>query len=456
LFKVPHHALTAYKLENKDINLNVALAKTAQEIKQGKALFLNVQDKLQKCQIHLRDYLDERKNKVETISHLEEFREKLQSIPKLSIELFAEAELLKTWKNLFGSDIPYFSFNRQLLDTEDHEFNAAEDCIITVRGLTKNYNLGKTTVYALRGVNLDIKEGEFVAIQGNSGAGKTTLLNCIAGLDTPDHGVVLFHGKNLHEMSDNEKSKSRLFDMGFIFQNYTLLPHFNTRENVALPADLAGLSKDLKDHIEKLLEGVGIDQQARQYPATLSGGQMQRVAIARALTNSPAVIFADEPTGDLDSVTGKQVMDLLKKFHEETRTTIILITHEQDIADYAERQILMEDGVITTPQSFEQVKPRTKIETQKSQEETRMKPSHHFKISLAVFAAQIGLAALIFILLLQIDQLVHGTLYSYNLQFSSDWAIPYWTFLRSALGILLIMISLNALLIAYVMHKRRN
>ncbi len=222
----------------------------------------------------------------------------------------------------------------------------AEDIILAVRGLTKNYNLGKTTVYALRGVNLDIKEGEFVAILGNSGAGKTTLLNCIAGLDKPDYGVVLFRGKNLHELSDSAKSKSRLLEMGFIFQTYTLLPHFNTRENVALPADLAGLSKDLKDRIENLLEGVGIDEQAKQYPATLSGGQMQRVAIARALTNRPAVIFADEPTGDLDSVTGKQVMDLLKKFHEETKTTIIVITHEKDIAGYAERKIMMKDGII--------------------------------------------------------------------------------------------------------------
>ncbi|MDH5747246.1 MAG: ABC transporter ATP-binding protein [Candidatus Bathyarchaeota archaeon] len=223
----------------------------------------------------------------------------------------------------------------------------ADDIILAVRGLTKNYNLGKTTVYALRGVNLDIKEGEFVAILGNSGAGKTTLLNCIAGLDTPDYGVVLFRGKNLHKLGDSAKSKSRLLEMGFIFQSYTLLPHFNTRENVALPADLAGLTKDLKDRIEKLLEGVGIDQQAKQYPATLSGGQMQRVVIARALTNRPTVIFADEPTGDLDSVTGKQVMDLLKKFHKETKTTIIVITHEQDIANYAERKIMMKDGIIT-------------------------------------------------------------------------------------------------------------
>jgi len=267
---------------------------------------------------------------------------------ELSVDLFVEAELLKMWSDFFGSDIPFFSFNTQLFDTKDRELiEIADDTIFAVRGLFKNYNLGQTTVYALRGVNLDIKEGEYVAIVGNSGAGKTTLLNCMAGLDTPDHGMVLFRGKNLHEMKDSTKSRSRLLEMGFIFQSYALLPHYTTRENVALPADLAGLSKDLHVRIEALLEGVGIDLQAEQFPAQLSGGEMQRVAIARALTNSPAVIFADEPTGDLDSVTGKQVMDLIKKFHEETKTTIILITHEEDIADYAERQVEMADGMIT-------------------------------------------------------------------------------------------------------------
>jgi putative ABC transport system ATP-binding protein len=348
LFQFPRTVLPPYHLGNDAVNLNAALAEMASEIEYGKALLIEVQDKLQECQIHLRDYLDEQKNGVKTIDSANDFQTRLLSIAELSIDLFVEAELLKTWTDLFGSDIPYFSFDRQLFDHNDsYAFDVADDIILAVRGLTKNYNLGKTTVYALRGVNLDIKEGEFVAILGNSGAGKTTLLNCIAGLDKPDHGVVLFRGKNLHKLGDSAKSKSRLLEMGFIFQTYALLPHFNTRENVALPADLAGLSKDLKDRIEKLLEGVGIDEQAKQYPATLSGGQMQRVAIARALTNRPAVIFADEPTGDLDSVTGKQVMDLLKKFHKETKTTIIVITHEQDIADYAERKIMMKDGIIT-------------------------------------------------------------------------------------------------------------
>ncbi len=347
LFQVPSTALSQYHIGNDALNLDAVLAEMASEIKSGEALLVEVQDKIQECQIHLRDYLDEQKNGVKTIDSVNDFQIRLLPMAEVSIDLFVETELLKTWKDLFGSDIPYFSFDRQLFSPKDSDaFDVADDVILAARGLTKNYNLGKTTVYALRGVNLDIKEGEFVAVLGNSGAGKTTLLNCIAGLDTPDYGVVLFRGKNLHELGDSAKSKSRLLEMGFIFQSYTLLPHFNTQENVALPADLAGLSKDLKDRIENLLEGVGIDQQAKQYPATLSGGQMQRVAIARALTNRPAVIFADEPTGDLDSATGKQVMDLLKKFHEETKTTIIVITHEQDIADYAERKIMMKDGII--------------------------------------------------------------------------------------------------------------
>jgi len=346
LFQVPRDALTPHKLKNGSVELNKALAEMAADIEYGETLLLEVHNKLQECQIHLRDYLDEHKNGIKTIESAEAFKNALLPLAELSTDLFVEAELLKMWSDFFGADIPYLGFNKQLFNTQDVEVtDAADDNIITVRGLSKNYNLGRTTVYALRGVNLDVKEGEFVAIVGNSGAGKTTLLNCMAGLDSPDYGVVLFRGENLHKMDDSAKSKARLLEMGFIFQSYALLPHFNTRENIALPADLAGLSKELKERIESLLNGVGLDNQAKQYPATLSGGQMQRVAIARALTNRPAVIFADEPTGDLDSGTGKQVMDLLKKFHEETKTTIIVITHEHDIADYAERQIVIEDGI---------------------------------------------------------------------------------------------------------------
>ncbi len=350
LFEIPRMSLTQYNLKSDLLDFNTALARISDEIQTGKSKLHEVGELIQRCQLCIRDYLDVGVNGVITAESVVDFKQALIAVSEISIDLFVEAEMLKIWSDYFGSDLPFFSFNAQLLnaasDTEQEEID--RDTILALRGLFKNYNLGRTTVYAIRGVNLDIKEGEFVAIVGSSGAGKTTLLNCMASLDSPDHGAVYFRGKDLHRMKDSEKSELRLKEMGFIFQSYALLPHFNTQENVALPADLAGMSKELKKRIKGLLKGVGIDQQAKQFPAQLSGGQMQRVAIARALTNQPAIIFADEPTGDLDSMTGKQVMDLLKKFHEETKTTIIVITHEDDIAAYAERQIVMEDGVITS------------------------------------------------------------------------------------------------------------
>ena len=328
-------------------NLRVALRQMSWKNNQAKRLLVEVQKKLEACQTQLKEYFDETNNVVKIIQSNDEFKLALLNMAELSTDLFVETELLKMWLDFFGSDLPYFTYQKSLFTAENFQnMELSSANIISVRGLVKNFSLGKTTVYALRGVDLDVKAGEFLAIVGNSGAGKTTLLNCMAGLDESDYGVVLFKGKNLHIMSDSEKSKVRLLDMGFIFQSYALLPHFNTRENVTLPADLSGLSKSLRDRVEALLRGVGIDKQAKQYPAQLSGGQMQRVAIARALTNSPKILFADEPTGDLDSETGKQVMELIKKFHEETKTTIVMITHDQEIASYAERQIILEDGMI--------------------------------------------------------------------------------------------------------------
>jgi putative ABC transport system ATP-binding protein len=326
--------------------LQPAFEQMAREIDEGQRLLATLRENLDECQTSLREYSDETENETKTTTSREEFRLSLRAIADLSSDLFVEAELLKAWVDFFGLDLPYFTYQTRLFSEQAFKpTETSDDNVISVRGLAKNYNLGRTTVYALRGVDLDVREGEFVAIVGNSGAGKTTLLNCMAGLDEPDYGIVLFRGKNLHKMTDDEKSKTRLIDMGFIFQSYALLPHYTARENVALPADLAGLSHDLKTRIEDLLQGVGISEQATQYPAQLSGGQMQRVAIARALTNRPKVLFADEPTGDLDSKTGRQVMELIKKFHEETKTTVIVITHEQSIADYAERQITLEDGI---------------------------------------------------------------------------------------------------------------
>ena len=348
LFQVPKSFFfKKHDFEKVCKNFDTTLRQVSWNINQGKGLLEEVQRKLDFCQIALRDYLDDTINGVKTVKSIDEFKLAMLPLGELSSDLFIEAELLKMWLDFFGSDLPYFTFQTRIFsDSIPEDTGISEDNIISVRGLTKNYNLGKTTVYALRGVDLDIKEGEFVAIVGNSGAGKTTLLNCMASLDEPDYGFVLFKGKNIHKLSDKAKSRVRLLDMGFIFQSYALLPHYDARENVALPADLAGFGKELRNRIEDLLDGVGIKQQAKQYPAQLSGGQMQRVAIARALTNRPQVLFADEPTGDLDSETGRQVMELIKKFHEETKTTIIVITHEQDIADYAQRKVNLEDGVI--------------------------------------------------------------------------------------------------------------
>jgi putative ABC transport system ATP-binding protein len=328
--------------------LNEAIKQVSWKNTQTKRLLTEVQEKIENCQTQLKEYLDTDKNNVKTIISDEEFKLALLNMAELSSDLFVEAELLKMWLDFFGQDLPYFTYQKTIFTNQISQNTPTSTTdIISVRGLVKNYNLGKTTVYALRGVDLDVKTGEFLSIVGNSGAGKTTLLNCMAGIDEPDYGLVLFKGKNLRELNDREKSKARLLDMGFIFQSYALLPHFDTRENVALPADLAGFSENVRNRIEDLLKDVGIDKQAKQYPAQLSGGQMQRVAIARALTNKPKVLFADEPTGDLDSVTGKQVMELIKKFHEETKTTIIVITHDKEVANYAERQIFLEDGLIT-------------------------------------------------------------------------------------------------------------
>ncbi len=347
LFNQVDDYFTQTKVIGPNSSCHRVIEEVNQKIEKGKGLVAEVQNKLDVCLVDLKDYLDETKNYVKTISSKEEFKLALLNTAELSSDLFIEAELSKLWIDFFSSDIPFFAFQPTIFNIKTPQLSdASAESVISVRGLVKNYTLGQTTVYALRGVNIDLKQGEFVAILGNSGAGKTTLLNCMAGLDDPDYGVVYFKGKDLHSLDDKAKSKARLLDMGFIFQNYALLPHFNARENVALPADIAGFSKDLRGRIEELLKGVGIDKQAKQYPSQLSGGQLQRVAIARALTNRPNILFADEPTGDLDSQTGKQVMELIKKFHEETKTSIIIITHEQEIANYAQRQIKMVDGLI--------------------------------------------------------------------------------------------------------------
>ncbi|UCD97023.1 MAG: ATP-binding cassette domain-containing protein, partial [Candidatus Bathyarchaeota archaeon] len=229
-FRYPLPLLSELDFQNASQNLNAELETIESDIASGEKLLTRVCKNLPQSQIQLREYFSEDKNEVVTISTSEEFKRTHLTIAELSIELFTEAELLKMWLDTFASDIQYFSFNTPLFDSpSSSRIKVASDTILAARGLVKNYSLGRTTAYAVRGVDLDIKEGEFVAIVGSSGAGKTTLLNCLAGLDTPDHGVVLFHGENLHDKNDAAKSAARLHEMGFIFQSYALLPHFDTR-----------------------------------------------------------------------------------------------------------------------------------------------------------------------------------------------------------------------------------
>ena len=230
IFKL-YNELDKYFRRTKLIEPNSVCYKVVEEVSKkidnGRSLVSEVQGKLEECLLDLKDYLDETKNGVKTVSSREEFKLALLNMAELSSDLFIEAELSKLWIDFFSADIPFFAFQSTLFNIKTPQLSdVSTESIISVRGLVKNYTLGQTTVYAVRGVDIDIKDGEFVAIVGNSGAGKTTLLNCMAGLDDPDYGVVFFKGKDLHSLGDKEKSRARLLDMGFIFQNYALLASF--------------------------------------------------------------------------------------------------------------------------------------------------------------------------------------------------------------------------------------
>ncbi|MHA2271827.1 MAG: ABC transporter ATP-binding protein [Candidatus Hodarchaeales archaeon] len=224
----------------------------------------------------------------------------------------------------------------------------SEDVVLKATSLFKTYRLANSTVYALRGVDFEVRRGEFVAITGTSGSGKTTLLNIISGLDSSDRGSVFLDRKDINRMNDRDLTAIRRDAMGFVFQYYNLLPVLTSNENVALPAELGGdhaRGKELKGRVHELMEGVQLSQFGNQIPTKLSGGQMQRVTIARSMVNYPAILFADEPTGDLDSVTGLEIMKLIKGFHEHG-SSIILVTHDPAIAEMAERIIELRDGLI--------------------------------------------------------------------------------------------------------------
>jgi putative ABC transport system ATP-binding protein len=203
-------------------------------------------------------------------------------------------------------------------------------------------------VHALRDVNIKIKKGEFVSIQGPSGSGKTTLLYILGCLDKPTTGKVIIDGIETSKMKEGELAKVRAEKLGFIFQSFNLLPILNAMENVELPMELTKMSKsEMDDRAHELLELVGLEEREQHRPSELSAGEQQRVAIARALANKPSIILADEPTGNLDSKTGKRIMTLLKELNEKTGTTIVVVTHDKNMAQYANTMIYLKDGRIT-------------------------------------------------------------------------------------------------------------
>lgn len=220
------------------------------------------------------------------------------------------------------------------------------DLIIRTEGLTKDYVLGAETVHAVRNVDLEIGRGEFVAIMGPSGSGKSTFMNMIGCLDTPSSGKYWLNAQLVSELSDDRLARVRNKEIGFVFQTFNLLPRATARHNVELPLIYAGVgSKERRRRAEEKLELVGLSDRMDHKPPEMSGGQRQRVAIARALVNNPSILLADEPTGNLDSKTGLEIMTLFERLHA-TGNTIVLITHEADVAAYAHRVVHLRDGQV--------------------------------------------------------------------------------------------------------------
>jgi putative ABC transport system ATP-binding protein len=220
--------------------------------------------------------------------------------------------------------------------------------LLVAQGVRKTYRTGAESVDALRGIDLAVEAGQFVSVMGPSGSGKTTLLNCLSGLDDIDGGTVLVGGEDISAMSDARRTRHRASAMGFIFQSFNLIPVFTATENVELPLLLAGVpARDARAAAHSTLERVGLGSRINHRPNELSGGEQQRVTVARALAGRPQIVWADEPTGNLDSETAAQVMSLLRELHQEG-LTIMLVTHDEEIGGSAERRILVRDGHIVS------------------------------------------------------------------------------------------------------------
>ena len=224
--------------------------------------------------------------------------------------------------------------------------------VIDVRGLTKDYYLGEIVVPALRGIDLQIFPGEMVAIMGPSGSGKSTLMNMIGCLDSPTSGEYYLDSLLVSDLHDDDLAVVRNQKIGFVFQKYNLLPRIDAIENVALPLRYSKNTDNMRQRAEAALQAVGLGDRMRHKPNELSGGQQQRVAIARALVNEPAILLADEPTGNLDSQSGREIMELLLKLNQQQNTTIVLVTHDPTVAGNAERIVQLFDGLVKSPEAI--------------------------------------------------------------------------------------------------------
>ncbi|HIB35959.1 ABC transporter ATP-binding protein [Mesonia sp.] len=218
--------------------------------------------------------------------------------------------------------------------------------VIDIKGITRNFQLGQETVKVLKGIDLIIEKGEYVAFMGPSGSGKSTLMNLLGCLDTPTSGSYILNGADVSTMTDDELAEIRNKEIGFVFQTFNLLPRTTALDNVALPMIYAGKSKtERNERAAEVLKNVGLADRMDHKPNQLSGGQRQRVAVGRALVNKPSIILADEPTGNLDSKTSVEIMNLFDEIHA-AGNTVILVTHEEDIAEHAHRVIRLRDGII--------------------------------------------------------------------------------------------------------------